>query len=526
MRNDESSIATTAFTHPRQVAAVAPDRPALIMADTGERLTYGALVARADQAARLFESLGVKAGDTVAFLVENQIRYPELLWAAKNSELHYVAVSTQLNVPDLAYILTDSGARLLVTSAAKATLVREAVAELKNPPVLLCIGDAEPPFLDYEAMLSSHSAVPLPRRARGASMLYSSGTTGRPKGVKVTLGNERPDEPPLRHHLFVREFGLSGQTVFINPGPFYHAGPGRFMMATQRLGGTVIGYQRFDAETVLNDIGRYGATHGFFVPTMFIRMLRLPDRVRTAADLSTLQCAVHAAAPCPVDIKRAMIAWWGPVIGEFYSGTEGAGHSFISAQEWLERPGSVGRPAQGCRIKIVDDTGEPRAPGQIGRVMMSNGRRFIYHNDPEKTAAAFDADGFASLGDIGYLDEEGYLYLTDRESHMIISGGVNIYPQEAENVLAGHVAVADVGVIGIPHPDLGEEVKAVVKPVRMPEDPETLAAELLAYCQSRLSKIKCPRSIDFVEELPRNEAGKLVKHQLKMRYWADRPSLI
>lgn len=512
-------------THPRQVAARAPSRPALVMADTGETLTYGALVERADRAARAFESLGVAPGQTVAFLLENQLRYPELCWAAKNSGLHYVAVSTQLTAPDIAYLLSDSCAAVLVVSAAKWDVARAALAGLAEPPTLVCL-DGGAGRLDYEQLLAEQPPTRIDGRARGASMLYSSGTTGRPKGVKVELTDRPPEEPPPRHKVLERQFRLDADTVFLNPGPFYHAAPLRFMMAVQRAGGVVVGFPRFDAEAVLSAVGEFRATHGFFVPTMFIRMLRLPEDRRRAAELASLRCAIHGAAPCPIDVKRAMIEWWGPVIEELYSGTEGVGHTFIDSHEWLRHVGSVGRPPPGCEVKVVDERGDPLPAGRPGRILMSNGKRFSYHNDPEKSAAVFDADGFASLGDVGYLDEDGYLYLTDRESHMIISGGVNIYPQEAENILAGHPGVSDVAVIGVPHPDLGEEVKAIVQPIVPPALPEAFAAELIEYCRARLSPIKCPRSVDFVEALPRTDAGKLLKHRLKATYWAGRETLI
>jgi len=506
--------------HPRSVAAETPDRLALLMVEDGASVTYKELADRSAQAARLFASLGVAQGDTVAFLLDNHIRYPELLWAAKDSGLRYVAVSTHLNAGDAAYIIQDCAAQLLVTSLALAAVAREAISQMVVPPYLLMLDGAGPPFLSYEDMLAAQPATPLPGRKRGASMLYSSGTTGRPKAVRTAIADVPPEAPPMRFAMVVHQYGFDARTVFVNPGPFYHAGPLRFMMTVQRAGGTVLGFRRFDPQLVLDAIGTHGATHGFFVPTMFSRMLKLDQTRRDAANLTTIRDAIHGAAPCSVQIKRAMIDWWGPVIDELYAGTEAVGHTFISSAEWLLHPGSVGRPAANCTMKIVDAQGNILPPGKPGRILMSNGLDVRYHGAAAAGASLYGADGFASLGDVGYLDEDGYLYLTDRESHMIISGGVNIYPQEAELVIGQHPAVADVAVIGVPHADMGEEVKAVVQPVEMPLEPSVLAEEIMAFCRSRLSSIKCPRSVDFVTCLPRNDMGKLVKRLIKAPYWA------
>jgi long-chain acyl-CoA synthetase len=505
--------------HPRAVAAATPDKPALIMADQGQSITYGELVRRSDQAGHLFAALGVKQGDTLAIMIENHVCYPELIWGAKNSGIRYVAVSTHLNGADAAYVIGDCGATLLITSRACAPLASDAVRGLRNLPKLLMIDGAIEPFLSYELLLAEQPDTPVTGRRRGPSMLYSSGTTGRPKGVRTEFPDAPPETPPQRLAMLLEQYGFDATTVFINPGPYYHAAPGRMMVSIHRTGGTVVGFRTFNPVATLDAIGKYGGTHGFFVPTMFGRMLALPDDVRRAARTRTMRHAIHGAAPCPLHVKREMIDWWGPVISELYGGTEAFGHSFITSEEWLAHPGSVGKPANGCALRITGADGKEVPVGEAGRIMMKNGMDVAYHGDAEKTAALYDDTGFASLGDIGYVDAEGYLYLTDRESHMIIVGGVNIYPQEAENILLEHPAIADVAVIGVPDADMGEAIRGVVQLKAGHETTEDLAENIIAFCRARLSLHKCPRSIDFATELPRNDAGKLVKRLLRDQYW-------
>ncbi len=511
--------------HPRHHARHHPERPALILADRSVSISYRQLVENADRASRLFERLGLMEGDTIAILLENHLRYAELCWAAKNSGITYACISSQSSVDDAAYIVDNCDARLLITSAALAA-VALAVADRRAPSLhCLMLDGASGPFLSYEVELARMPATPLGGRRRGPSMLYSSGTTGRPKGVRTPLPDDPPEVPPRRLAMLRERYRLDDETVLVCPGPFYHASPGRFMMSVQRCGGTFVGFAKFDAQAALAAIERYRATHGLFVPTMFIRMLKLDAPTRERYDFSSLRCVLHLAAPCPIPVKEQMIAWWGPIIEEMYGGTEAVGHTLISSAEWLAHKGSVGKPAPGCSIRILDEQGKEVAPLTPGQITMSNGHRFEYYKDAEKTRDAINEEGWGTLGDIGYLDEEGFLYLTDRKSHMIVSGGVNVYPQEAENLLYSHPAIADVAVIGVPNDDFGEEVKAVVQPKRFPvEDAPALAADIIAYCRARLSPIKCPRTVDFVEELPRNEAGKLVKRLVKERYWAGRPT--
>lgn len=517
---------SSARAHPRDWANQQGQRVALHLVDTGETLSYTELVERADRAANLFAQMGLKQGDTLAIWLENHIRYPELIWAAKNSGITYACISSQSSVDDAAFIVDNCDARLLITSARLAETAVPVAERLGGQLQYLMLDGAQGPYTAYEPALMAAPATPLQGRCRGPSMLYSSGTTGRPKGVRVTMGTAPPEQPPPRHAMLVNRYGFADDTVLLNPGPFYHASPGRFMVCVQRCGGTVVASRKFDALTTLNAVTAHQVTHALLVPTMMIRLLQLPAAQRATADLRSLRCLLHLGAPCPVPVKRQMIDWLGPIVEELYAGTESVGHTFISSEEWLAHPGSVGRPAPGCSIRIVDEAGHVLPPRTAGLIQMHNGHRFEYHKDAEKTRNTIDVHGWGSLGDIGYLDEDGYLYLTDRQSHMIVSGGVNIYPQEAENLLMTHPAVKDVAVIGVPHPEFGESVKAVVQARHPVTDGDALAAELMDWCRAQLSAYKCPRSVDFVAQLPRNEAGKLLKHQVRKSYWQGRESTL
>ena len=514
MSNRHDSPEHAGVPHPEYWADRFPDKPALVMIETGEVLTYGKLARRANQASRAFSEYEIGPGDTIAILSGNNTTYPELLWAGKNSGIRYVTVSSHLNSKDAQFVVEDSGARILVTSYMLSDLACEIAPKLQSSMKFLMFGGVSGPFESYEALRNAQGEDPLPGRLRGSSMLYSSGTTGRPKGVQTELAEVPPEIPPHRFATMVAQYEFEESSIFMNPGPFYHAGPQRFMMMVHRLGGTILSSESFDPLRTLEAMEAYGATHGFFVPTMFGRMLRIPQEVRSKFDLSTVRHAIHAAAPCPHGVKRAMIDWWGPKIDELYSGTEGFGHTFITSEQWLERPGSVGKPPANCRIKIVGPDGATLPAGTPGRIMMSNGLRFKYHGQAAQGAISHDDEGFASLGDVGYLDEAGFLYLTDREANMIIAGGVNIYPQEAEQVLGSHPAVEDVAVIGIPDEDFGEQVRALVVRSTNSNASQIEAEELIAWCRARLSSYKCPRTVHFVECLPRNEMGKLVKRLL------------
>jgi long-chain acyl-CoA synthetase len=502
-----------------------PDAPAIVLAGSGERTTYAELEDRSARLARALRERGLGPGDHLAVLMENNRAFLEVTWAAQRSGLYFTAINSHLRAAEVQYVLDDCGATALVSSAA----MSEAVAGLDLGRIAVRIAAAGdlPGFDRYEDVLASTAGGPLEDEQEGREMLYSSGTTGRPKGVRKELPGTPfgdPSSAPVQVAQGIGMFGGGPGAVYLSPAPLYHASPIVYSMSMQRLGATVVVMERFDAEACLAAIERHRVTHAQFVPTMFVRMLQLPDEVRQRYDVSSLQVVVHAAAPCPVPIKRRMLEWWGPIIHEFYAGTEDIGSTFISPQEWLEHPGSVGRPMDECHI--LDEGGNELPPGTPGLVYFAGGRPFEYHNDPGKTASIHNDKGWRTLGDIGYLDEDGYLYLTDRKAHMIISGGVNIYPQEAENVLVGHPAVGDVAVIGVPDAEMGEAVKAVVQPLDPGAAGPELAEELLAFCRSELATYKCPRTVDFVDELPRDDNGKLLKRLLRERYWEGHDSLV
>ncbi|MBX3706242.1 MAG: acyl-CoA synthetase [Pseudomonadales bacterium] len=456
----------------------------------------------------MLRRLGLRTGDGIAVLTENHPDTLAVFWAAQHTGLAYTAISVQFQRDEVQYILADCEAKLLVASATQHD-------KAAGSPQAIRLDIA-----DWRTLIAAEPASLPEDAAEGAEMLYSSGTTGRPKGVRVA----RPGAPlGTVSELFRRRValhGISADTVYLSTAPLYHSAPLRYNAMVHRCGGTSVVMPRFDAEQSLALIEAHRVTHSQWVPTMFVRLLRLPKETRARYDLSSHRFAVHAAAPCPVDVKRRMLEWWGPIIYEYYSGTEGNGQTAISPEEWLSHPGSVGRPVLGA-VHIVDDTGRELPAGTTGTVYFSGGPRFEYFKDPEKTAAAYNDRGWSTLGDIGHVDVDGYLYLTDRASHMIISGGVNVYPREVEDVLLTHPAVADVAVFGIPDAEYGEAVKAAVELERDANGatPAVDAAELIAYCRARLAHLKCPKSVDFHAALPRHQTGKLYKDALRRPYW-------
>ncbi|MEZ4331576.1 MAG: acyl-CoA synthetase [Myxococcota bacterium] len=494
------------------------DAPAIVMGERGEVVTYRELDRRSKQVARLLRRSGLRPGGHVAVLLENHPRYFEIVWGALRSGLYVTPINWHLTAGEVGYIVEDCGATALFTSKQLEAVARELAPKLGRVERRLMVDGTTEGFEAYEDAIDAEPALPLEDETEGAIMFYSSGTTGRPKGIVPPLsGKPFGATAGGLTLLFQFKYGVRPESIYLCPAPLYHAAPLGWTTSIQRLGGTVVVMERFDPTKALELIERHRVTHAQFVPTHFVRMLKQPEALRRRFDVSSLEKAIHAAAPCPVEVKRAMIDWWGDVIEEYYAGSEGNGFCAIGAQEWRAKPGSVGKPLLG-KVHILDEAGRALPPGEAGQIWFESEVRFQYHNDPKKTAEAFNERGWSSLGDVGYLDADGYLFLTDRISHMIISGGVNIYPQEVENELVMHPAVADVAVIGVPHPEMGEAVKAVVVPAEGARPGAALETELIAFTRDRIAHYKCPTSVDFVESLPRLPTGKLRKGELRKRY--------
>jgi long-chain acyl-CoA synthetase len=505
-----------------------PDQPAIIMASTGETITFGEYEARCNRLAHLYRDLGLQRLDHVAFFMENNPRLLEAEGAAERTGLYYTCINAYLSAEEAAYIVNDSEAQVLISSHAK----RGVAAELPDlcPKVrrfLMCDGTI-PGWESYEEAVAAHPDAPVPDEKLGAAMLYSSGTTGQPKGILRPLPDMHPGDPMPIMAFVKLMFRFREGMTYLNPAPLYHSAPQASVSATLRLGSTAVIMERFDPEQWLRFVERYRITHCQMVPTMFSRLLKLPEQTRKRYDLSSLEVIIHAAAPCPVPVKEAMIEWLGPIIVEYYGATEANGFTFCDSHEWLAHKGTVGKPILG-ELVILDDDGNPCPTGTAGTVWFRGATNFEYFHDPAKTADSRrqdEAGVMSTVGDVGYVDEDGYLYLTDRKTYMIISGGVNIYPQETENLLVTHPKVADAAVIGVPNEDLGEEVKAVVQLEPGVDPGPDVEQELIDFCREHLARFKVPRSVDFTEELPRLPTGKLYKRLLRDRYWAGHETRI
>jgi fatty-acyl-CoA synthase len=509
--------------HPGVHAAAAPDRPAVVMSDTGATWTYADLHAYAARLSRVLSGLGVGVGDHVALCLENRLEVVGVQWGAHAAGTYYTPISTRLAPEEIGYVAANCAAKAVIVSDATAERVLDGLRDAGIQPLVLTVDAARDGARPLAPLLAGQPAQLLDDAQDGSEMLYSSGTTGRPKGIRPDLPGTPLGTTNLVADLLAALFGFGPDSVYLSPAPYYHASPFKYCFGVTALGGTVVLMPRFDAAAALEAIARHGVTHSQWVPTMFQRMLRLDDAIRERYDLSTHRVAIHAAAPCPVPVKEAMIDWWGPILHEFYASSEAIGMCHCTSEQWLERPGTVGRAVLG-ELQIRGADGELLEPGQEGLVCFAGGRPFAYHEDPEKTAEAYAAGGAATVGDIGRVDEDGFLFLTDRASNMIITGGVNVYPQETENVLAVHPQVADVAVIGIPDEDFGELVCAVVEPADGVEPSDELAAGLIAHAREHLADVKCPRRVDFRETLPREPSGKLIKRRLRDEYWAGRES--
>jgi long-chain acyl-CoA synthetase len=508
------------------IAAGAPDSLAVVEPDGGT-VSFAELAARADQYGRGLQALGLRPGDCVAGMLPNSTEALALFFAAIQTGLYVVPVNWHLAAAEVAYILSDSGAAAFVAHERFAAVAAEAaaLAGIKEN-ARFAVGEV-PGFTPLAALGAASIGAdstgrPEPRTA-GAPMVYTSGTSGRPKGVRRPLTGEDPDQPPLAAGWFFGIFGLKplDGNVHLCCSPLYHTAVLNFATISLQVGHPVILMDRFDPEELLKLVETHRVTHSHMVPTQFRRLLALPAETRDRYDVSSWRCAIHSAAPCPPDVKRQMLQWWGPVVTEYYAASEGGG-TVITGAQWLERPGSVGLPWPGSQILILDENGSDVPAGQTGLVYMKMGTStFDYYKDEAKTLAS-RARGMFTVGDIGYLDADGYLFICDRKSDMIISGGVNIYPAEIESALAAHPAVADVAVFGIPHEDWGEEIKAVIQPAPGAEPGPALTVELLAFLDGRLARFKLPRTIDYVPELPRDPNGKLYKRRLRDPYWAGR----
>ncbi|GAA3316025.1 acyl-CoA synthetase [Arthrobacter ramosus] len=506
--------------YPGAHAALTPDKPAFILVESGETLTYQQLEDRSARLAQVLFAAGLRPGDTVAMLAHNSPLYYEVYWAAMRSGLYMTPVNAQLSSTEIAYIVNDCDAKAFVVAADFAAVIAE-VLPLIQVRLLLASGGAIDGFDDLEEALAAAPEGPLDHEPRGREMVYSSGTTGLPKGVQAPLPPYLASEgsDPLLG-VFGPIFGWDSDSIYLNPAPLYHGAPLRFGGMIHSVGGTVVSLRKFDAETALQTIERYAVTHSQWVPTMFVRLLKLPAEVRAKYDLSSHRVAVHAAAPCAVEVKAGIIEWWGPILFEYYSSTEAIGITFTDSATWAAHPGTVGKAGLGI-LHICDDEGNELDAFEDGIVYFERDvMPFAYHNAPDKTRAAQHPanENWSSVGDIGHVDDEGFLFLTDRVSFMIIAGGVNIYPQEVENALALHDAVFDIAVIGVPDAEMGQRVHGVVQLEPDHAASPELERELIEFLRARIAHYKVPRRIDFWDTLPRNAMGKMLKREVLATY--------
>jgi long-chain acyl-CoA synthetase len=508
-----------------------PDQPLFVMGDSRLVVTYAEFEASANRLAHAFRAQGLRRADHVAFLMENNVRMLEACGAAERTGLYYTCINSYLSAEEASYIVNDSQARVFVSSAAKVDVAAQLPARCPGVERWLLVdvpvgGTLPDGFERYEDVAGGFPSEPIDDEQLGAAMLYSSGTTGQPKGILRPLPDVHPATPLPVLDFVKMMYRFRDGMMYLSPAPLYHSAPQASVSITARLGGTAVIMENFDPVRFLELVAEHRVTHSQMVPTMFSRLLKLPAHVREHADLSSLEVIVHAAAPCPVQVKEQMIEWLGPIVVEYYGATEANGFTACDSAEWLAHKGTVGRPVLG-KVRILDDEGRDCPVGTPGTVWLEGATNFEYFNAPEKTRESRNESGtMSTVGDVGYIDQDGFLYLTDRKTYMIISGGVNIYPQETENLLITHPKVTDAAVFGVPNDDLGEEVKAVVQLEPNVEPGPDVERELIAFCAEHLARFKCPRSVDFEDELPRLPTGKLYKRLLRDRYWAGHSTSI
>ncbi|HEY2709833.1 MAG TPA: AMP-binding protein [Caulobacteraceae bacterium] len=514
--------------YPGDQVKVRPDQPAFIMAGSGETVTYAELDRRSNRLAHFLRGEGLRRLGHYSIFMENHARYVECCAAGERAGLYYTCINSYLQPEEVAYLLQNSRSTVLITSMAKLEIARRAVG--LTPEITRCLivdgpGDGGR-FLNLDEATAGLPETPVADEALGTPMLYSSGTTGRPKGIIRPLPQTPPGDGLPLFHFLTQLWRYRPEMIYLSPAPLYHSAPQAAVGLTIRAGGTAVIMEHFDPEQYLALVERYRATHSQLVPTMFSRMLKLPEDVRSRYDLSSFEQVIHAAAPCPQPVKRQMIDWWGPIIQEYYGATEGLGFTACDTPEWLAHPGTVGRVVLG-NLHILDEDMQPLPSGEAGTIWFKTATPFEYFHDDEKTREARSEDGeMSTVGDVGYLDADGFLHLTDRRTFMIISGGVNIYPQECENLLITHPKVADAAVFGVPNEDLGEEVKAVIQAMPGVDTGPAFEAELIAFCREQLAHMKCPRTVDFMDELPRLPTGKLYKRLIRDRYWGHKDTRI
>ena len=480
-----------------------PNEPALIIEPGARNKTFADLECRSRCLSGFFQQSGLLRGDHIAVLMQNNQYYHEVCWAAQRAGLYYTPVNWHLTPSEAGYMIKDCGAKALIYSSDLAKMAAS-IKDL-NSSLSICL---QAGGNEYSGIMASTEFTRPDDRLSGAYMFYSSGTTGRPKGIKRQLPDTVFGTPDKHIERLRDQYGFDENTVYLNPAPLYHAAPLGWTLSAQALGGLTVIMKTFDAVELLMLIEKYKVTHVQCVPTMFVRLLKLTEEERSRYDLSSLKVIIHAAAPCPIDTKKEMIKWFGPILKEYYAGSEGNGFVAIDSHEWLSKIGSVGRP-KNCTITITDENGVELEPGEIGHIYFSGGAHFNYHNDDDKTKGAYDAKGRSTLGDLGYLDTDGYLFLCGRRGDMINVGGVNVYPREIEDVLITHPSILDIAIIGEPCSEFGETLLAVIQPVNKAINEVKFLEMIRQYCQEKLAKYKIPRSIIFVETFPRMPTGKI-----------------